>query len=191
MLLKINFRFCICIFERSMLIRPFFFCLVLLVLVSCAVKHPRGRSKDKVESRSKSEVALLNKYSALVGAEVRNTKLYAFIDDWYETPHCIGGKSKSCVDCSGFSSVLYQAVYGVPCNGSSATIYEKCKTLKKQEVREGDFVFFRINQSKVSHMGVYLANDYFVHASTKRGVIISSLREAYYEKWFTGFGRLK
>ena len=58
-------------------------------------------------------------------------------------------------------------------------------------MKEGDLVFFKIGQSTVSHVGVYLANDRFVHASTSSGVMISDLNEAYWKKYYAGGGRIE
>jgi cell wall-associated NlpC family hydrolase len=66
------------------------------------------------------------------------------------------------------------------------------KKIDKAAAREGDLVLFSINQSsKVSHVGVYLANEKFVHASTSKGVMINSLNEDYYKKRFAFILRLK
>ena len=187
-----HFRFCVSILERSMLFRPFFFCLLLGLLGSCAIGHRSKHSTPKPKVKiSNSKRDILEKYSAIVGVELYNAELYAFIDEWYATPHCIGGKSKQCIDCSGFSAVLYQKLYHKEIQGSSASIFTQCKPVRQKDVVEGDFVFFKINQNKVSHVGIYLGNHRFVHASTTRGVMISSLEENYYKKWFEGFGRLK
>jgi len=186
-----NFRFCINIFERSSYARPFFFILSILVFAQCSIFRSKNKSSMPEKSENNVETFILEKYSKLLGENVHNADLYQFIDEWYATPHCVGGKTKSCIDCSGFSSVLYQQIYNTKISGSSATIYTKCFEIDESKLREGDFVFFKINQSKISHVGIYLANRKFVHASTSKGVIISSLDEAYYKKWFYKYGRLK
>ncbi len=58
-------------------------------------------------------------------------------------------------------------------------------------MREGDLVFFKTNGSSVSHVGVYLINDKFVHASTSSGVMISDLNETYWKKYYVGGGRVE
>jgi lipoprotein Spr len=99
------------------------------------------------------------------------------------------------VDCSGFAGTLYREVYKEPFSGSSADILKyNCKKVKRSSLREGDLVFFRTsgNKKKIpNHMGVYLKNGRFVHASSSKGVTISSLSEPYYLRtWLTG-GRVK
>ena len=138
--------------------------------------------------------ALQKKYSALLHVgeySITNISLFQFIDDWYGTPYHYSGNSKSGIDCSGFTARLQLDVFQKTISGSAASLYNLCEPLKKNELQEGDLVFFKIGKSYVSHVGVYLMNGYFVHASTQAGVIISNLSEAYYTKYFFSGGRLK
>jgi lipoprotein Spr len=57
-------------------------------------------------------------------------------------------------------------------------------------MEEGDLVFFKIEGNQVSHIGVYLQNNKFVHATTKKGVIINDLDELYYKKYYFKSGRI-
>lgn len=66
---------------------------------------------------------------------------------------------------------------------------QDCHKVSKRNLREGDLVFFHNGRKKriASHVGIYLKNNKFIHASTSRGVIISSLNEDYYRKhWLSG-----
>jgi lipoprotein Spr len=77
--------------------------------------------------------------------------------------------------------------------GTSQQMYAQTKKLRsRSELQEGDLVFFSIGQKKrVSHVGVYLDHDRFVHASTSAGVMISDLNETYWTKYYTGGGRVE
>jgi lipoprotein Spr len=65
------------------------------------------------------------------------------------------------------------------------------KPLKKSQLREGDLVFFKIRKRRVSHVGVYLSHNRFIHASVHDGVVISDLDEPYYKKYFFKGGKVK
>lgn len=119
-------------------------------------------------------------------------ELYFEVYRWYKTCYRYGGSGGKGIDCSGFINMLYEKVYGLKIPRASYLIYDVCEPLsKKEEKREGDFVFFKINRKRVSHVGIYLQNNKFAHASTQAGVIISDLNETYYKKYFFKAGRLK
>lgn len=142
---------------------------------------------------SKEEKELKEKYAALLditGLEIKELALYAFIDDWLGVKYKYGGTTKNGVDCSGFTNLLYNNVFKKELPRSSSDIAAVAKNVAKKELSEGDFVFFSIRSNKVDHVGIYLANNRFVHASTSKGVIISSLEHPYYAKHFKKGGRI-
>ncbi|MCD6065726.1 MAG: hypothetical protein K0S33_552 [Bacteroidetes bacterium] len=177
--------------------------IVLIFFVSCHSRKETTASSDikktsdtKKDPLPKKEAnnALINKYAIQLGVsskELKNVKLYTFVDDWYAVPYKYAGLDKSGIDCSGLACKLYEAVYGQKISRASRDIYASCKELDADDLKEGDFVFFKIESKNVSHVGVYLTNNKFVHASTKRGVIINDLNETYYKKYFYKGGRLK
>jgi len=115
--------------------------------------------------------------------------LYEKILEWMGTPYRFGGNSKKGIDCSRLVIQLTNGIYYDSINGNAATLYEASYRLRREELSEGDFVFFKINKSYVSHVGVYLQKDLFVHATRGKGVMISSLTESYYKKYFFDAGR--
>lgn len=118
--------------------------------------------------------------------------LYEFITEWYGAPYKYGGSSKKGTDCSAFVNSLYQKVYHKTLERKAQDIFSKqCKKINKNEVQEGDLVFFKIDHKEITHVGVYLRHNKFVHASTKKGVVISDLNESYFQKYFYAFGRVQ
>jgi lipoprotein Spr len=120
-----------------------------------------------------------------------NLYLYTLASQWLGTPHRMGGHTRRGVDCSAFAGILYQEVYGKQLAPSSADILkDNCKKVKRSNLKEGDLVFFRTDGGKKkipNHVGVYLKQGRFVHASTSKGVMVSSLSEPYYLRtWITG-----
>jgi lipoprotein Spr len=133
-------------------------------------------------------------YSQVFGFQVPdkfNSLLYDTLETWLGTPYRSAGMSLKGVDCSGFVTCMYNGVYGVKFKGRRCSeIYNEVAKIDKFELKEGDIVFFKIRHSEVSHVGLYLGNDKFIHSSTSSGVIISDLKEEYYQKHFWGGGRL-
>ncbi|XDD49708.1 C40 family peptidase [Leptospira sp. WS92.C1] len=129
------------------------------------------------------------KYGIEIGSENR-IQLYQEVYRWLGTPYQDHGTDESGIDCSSFTSKILSKVYGSKLSGPSYTMVSRTSLISKEELREGDLIFFTIYGNKVSHVGIYLKNQKFVHASTKRGVTINSLDEAYYTKYYTSSGRL-
>jgi lipoprotein Spr len=136
------------------------------------------------------------KYAQLLDVpveEVSNARLYTFIDEWWGAPYRLGGNSKRGIDCSNFVNALMQAVFDLNSTGNSRQLYSQSQKLRRRdELQEGDLVFFKIRRSKnISHVGVYLGNHRFVHASTSSGVMISDLEEPYWQRYYAGAGRIE
>ncbi len=132
------------------------------------------------------------KYAILMDVPVEaldNLKLFSFIDDWYGTPYHFGGNSKSGIDCSAFSANLFSTVFGIPIPRVAKDQYGSCTHVRRDELEEGDLVFFHTTRKGISHVGVYLGNNKFVHASLNYGVTISDLNDAYYSRSFRCGGR--
>lgn len=159
---------------------------ILLILSGCGIFKKKSSSSPPRSDPPKT-TSLSEKYSKIIGQRVTNEALYREIDQWIGTPYTYGGKTKSGIDCSNFVCQILKQVYQKPAGFylPSAKLAEQGQKINSSQAEEGDLVFFSINSnSKVSHVGVYLANNKFVHASTSRGVMISSLQEEYYKKRF-------
>lgn len=156
----------------------------------CAIDPPK---KEHYSDKENNQIR--KKYAELLGVkqkDITNYALYQFIDRWYGTNYRMGGCNRAGIDCSGFAQKLYGEVYGQDLLRTAMEQYSNCKRIKHvKDAEEGDLVFFHVrSRHRISHVGVYLANDYFVHASTSGGVMISNLNEDYWHKYFAGAGRL-
>lgn len=98
---------------------------------------------------------------------------------------------KKGVDCSGFTFLLEKEVFGKDLPRTARTMADKVKRKYERDLEEGDLVFFDFDGQKFSHVGVYLHNNKFVHASTSKGVIISDLKDPWYYKYFSRAGSVK
>jgi NlpC/P60 family len=136
--------------------------------------------------------ALQFKYAMMTDREVEsitNFSLYNFINTWWATPYQYGGSDSNGIDCSAFTGKLLSEVYGITVPRTAKDQYKICEKLAIEELIEGDLVFFN-TRGGVSHVGLYLGNNYFVHSSVHDGVTISSLNDEYYSSRFISGGRI-
>lgn len=132
------------------------------------------------------------KYALLLDMEVEtitNKPLFTQIDKWWGTRYKYGGATLQGIDCSAYTGTLVHSVYGIVLPRTSRDQYDACIKIEKEQMLQGDLVFFKTGRG-ISHVGMYLGNGYFTHASTSIGVTVSHLSEAYWEKKFVGAGRL-
>ena len=140
-------------------------------------------------------------YQELARASVRlgmdidrkdNHALYVESSNWLGVPYRNGGTTKQGVDCSGLTSNIYKKVYRKDLERNSEDQRKKdCRKVKKGKLREGDLVFFHNGRKKkkATHVGIYLKDQKFIHASTSHGVIISTLEEDYWKQHWLNGGR--
>lgn len=192
MVLRISMRI-------SLLISGF---MVLLFLHSCTYlrETPSYREAELQERRAvrardaaPETAAFYTEYSRILGYSLNgneNPELLREVAGWLGTPYRFGGTTKAGADCSGFAKVVYLKVYGINLERVTVNMAQNSRRISKRNLREGDLVFFRINGRRISHVGIYLSNNKFIHASTSRGVIVSDLDENYYSRNFAFGGRV-
>jgi cell wall-associated NlpC family hydrolase len=152
--------------------------------------HKRLSRSSAIENFSSVQF----KYAILEDAEVeemRNEKLLDFMEEWYGAKYHFGGNGKDGIDCSAFVSTLMSSVYGLNnLPRMSKDQYHATPRIAKKYLQEGDLVFFHTYGKRkiVTHVGVYLHNNKFVHASIS-GVMISDMSDGYYADHYVGAGR--
>ncbi len=164
---------------------------ILLLGYSCRHKKDAIKTVTKSKAEVKSGSVAFKEKMGLTNKEVKDNKLYSFISDWYGTPYKYGGCEKTGVDCSCFTINLFEKVYGKKMPRTAGEIYKECEKTSIDSAKEGDLIFFKINSNSITHVGVYLKDKKFVHASTTKGVLVNSLTETYYQKYFYAAGKLK
>ena len=139
-------------------------------------------------------VPLQLKYAALLGTntiEIQHLNLFEFIDDWYGTRYRMGGTTKKGIDCSALVQFLFSEIYDITVPRTSKEQYKQTHRISLTELQEGDLLFFHTRGRGVSHVGVYLQNNKFFHASSSGGVMISDMYESYFVKRFIAAGRVE
>lgn len=131
------------------------------------------------------------KYAQILNRDVEsltNTSLFNFIDEWWGTKYRFGGSTKKGIDCSSFSGLLMGTVFGLSLPRTAREQYAKCVKLVKDQLAEGDLVFFN-TRGGISHVGVYLGEGNFVHSCSSRGVSVNNLEDNYWKNRFIAGGR--
>jgi lipoprotein Spr len=144
------------------------------------------KNTDDQESLAKD---YLSQIMGVAMSATSNMKLFHFVYDWIGTPYRFGGSSRKGIDCSAFTKELYSDVFNMDIQRNSRDIFSMVSPVKRDELKEGDLVFFKIHSRRISHVGIYLGNNRFAHASS-RGVAINSLDDAYYNRYFYRGGRM-
>lgn len=112
--------------------------------------------------------------------------LFITAASWLGTPYRYGGHTRQGIDCSGLARALMQEAYGIDLPPSSRGQLEACKhKVKERNLQGGDLLFFGPKGKKrnINHVGIYLKDRHFIHASN-RGVMVSSLDEEYYARTY-------
>lgn len=160
-------------------------CTMLLFLSSCGTtRAPHYDFRELARAAIRLEMDI---------DEKDNHALYVESSKWLGVPYRYGGTSKRGTDCSGLTYAIYKKVYHKKLQRSSEEQRtEDCRKVTKRNLQEGDLVFFHNGRKKkkASHVGIYLKNGKFIHASTSQGVIVSQLDEPYYQKCWMQGGRI-
>jgi cell wall-associated NlpC family hydrolase len=109
-----------------------------------------------------------------------------------DTPYSWGGRGPATgFDCSGLVSHVYREAAGLPVRGSSADLGKKTRPVDPSRIQPGDLLFFNTLGARHSHVGIYVGDGRFVHASNPRtGVRVDQLNNRYYAQRFEGAGTL-
>lgn len=165
---------------------------MILCLDACRSGHKAAVKSEQVNNQVPTQTT--NDWSRL---EIElgpndNANLYRELKSWLGTPYQYAGNTRSGVDCSGLVVQVFRTVYGKQLERNSARIFERnCRKIAQEDLREGDLVFFITNGGeRINHVGIYLKEGKFVHASS-HGVRVDDLLQRYYATHFEAAGRLK
>jgi len=156
-------------------------------LVSIEDNSGNVSSSSRIDKTSSLQL----KYSQLLNTDaeqIQNLALYQAIDDWYGTRYKLGGTTKTGIDCSAFVQTIFSSAFGIALPRMARDQYKTTRRISRTELHEGDLLFFN-TRGGISHVGIYLQNNKFVHASVS-GVMISDMFEPYYVKHFISAGRV-
>ncbi len=142
--------------------------LALIIVVGCSSSETSGKSGASTKSISRIE---------------KGNEIVAYAKKFIGTPYKYGGTNlKSGVDCSGFTYTVYNH-FGIPLNRVSSDMPLNGVEVSRANLEIGDLVFFDStgrNKNKINHVGIYIKDGSFIHASTSKGVMISDFNSGYW-----------
>ncbi len=160
--------------------------LSLLVFSACGSK-PRFAPEPVPERENQAQPEYGSEKSQ---SKIDKDKMGRIIDSFLGTPYEYGGESKSGMDCSGLVRQVYRQYAGFDLPHDTKKLYKLVKDVDRDDLVYGDLVFFSDGWFSVSHVGIYLGDGKFVHASETSGVTVSSLEEDHFRKRYRGARRV-
>ena len=124
---------------------------------------------------------------ALNGASA--AAIIATAKQYIGVPYVWGGSTPSGFDCSGFVQYVF-ARHGITLPRTSRDQYSVGTWVSKSNLQPGDLVFYNTSGSGVSHLGIYIGNGQFIHASSSKGVMISEMSNSYWSARYYGARRV-
>lgn len=159
---------------------------IVFVLLVCLVSYLLFVNKEKT---TLVEVQQEFKENPLI------LKLLETASSYEGTKYRFGGTTVAGMDCSGLVFTSYKKI-NISLPRTSKNMFGEGEEVKLEEVKKGDLLFFDIDkfEGKVNHVGMVTSNEkgeiYFIHSTTEKGVIITSIKESYWEKAFIGAKRI-
>ncbi|UCE05705.1 MAG: C40 family peptidase [bacterium] len=165
--------------------------LCVFLIIGCAPRHLKYRippvNRKEVLRESNTHMKGIERKSW----DIKIRQFLYRIRFYLGTTYKYRGNSRQGMDCSGFVSTVFRESFNIELPHNAFQIYQNCQKISNDELTLGDLVFFRTaNSKRINHVGIYLVENCFAHASLSYGVIISELTENYYRSRYAGAGRI-
>lgn len=157
---------------------------VAVLLSACSTTHTAQNVHSEthaVGQESSSLQASQDEFESMVRNLDVKSRIMDQYADWKGVRYRLGGTSKKGIDCSSFVQRTFREQFGLELPRSTSQQRAIGKSVSRSNLRTGDLVLFRAG-STGRHVGIYIGNDQFVHASTSSGVMISSMNDPYWNK---------
>lgn len=113
------------------------------------------------------------------------------VKEYLDVPYKVGGTTKKGMDCSGFSKTVYSKIFGIdlPHNSVDQFRLSALRKIDATQLQPGDLIFFANKKKRINHVGVYISDRRFIHASSSQGIVVSSLDDDYWRNRVIGSKR--
>ncbi|MBL1275135.1 MAG: C40 family peptidase [Ectothiorhodospiraceae bacterium] len=160
---------------------------VISILILSVALTITGCSSTPAKQITRDDAAVFGKPDKQTRTQTAISKHYF---SWKGTPYELGGLSKSGIDCSGFVHVTFRDIFKKKIPRTTELLAKSGKHITKKALKFGDLVFFKTSR-RVRHVGIYIDNGKFIHASSSRGVMTSSLNSSYWSQRYWKAQRMK
>lgn len=160
--------------------------IVILAMVVCIIS---GCSVAPSNKRIPSTSAMQPSVSQ-TGNDRDENALFAVFNQWRGVPYQLGGRSKDGIDCSAFVQIAFRDAWQQVLPRTTASQSKLGAQVRYRQAQYGDLVFFK-TAPDTRHVGVYIGNQRFMHASTSQGVVISRLDNPYWASTLWQFRRIQ
>jgi cell wall-associated NlpC family hydrolase len=162
--------------HKSLISYGFFVLVVFFLISACAA--PSKRSPGTIAGPANPQVAK----GEVADAEIEK-RLRREYNRWRGTPHRLGGTGSRGIDCSGFVQAVYKDLFNVYLPRTAVAQVRQGRPIPFTELQAGDLVFFQ-PPTDPRHVGIYLGESEFVHASKNKGVTVSKIDKYYWRKYY-------
>ena len=145
---------------------------------------------DKVRKDIRNRPAPTGRYTNITPGGLNRDQVLLDIVSFIGVPYAHGGRSKEGMDCSGLTSYVYEDAAHRALPRTVTGQFRSGHGVEKDSLEFGDLVFFNTTGESPSHVGIYIEDDLFAHASVTSGVTLSSLESTYYRNRFVGARRI-
>ena len=166
------------------------FAILSLTVVSCSKKQLPISSKSYSVVAASAEMQAFSRQGVereLKTGRKKPKHIIRTAEKYIGTPHCMGGTTKKCMDCSGLTYVSFaKNKIEIPRNSQEQARYGRV-IFNQSDLKKGDLVFFTKSYSSsdyITHVGIYLGNGKFIHASTSAGVTETPLNNSWWSQRF-------
>ncbi|MCG3461248.1 bifunctional murein DD-endopeptidase/murein LD-carboxypeptidase [Xenorhabdus bovienii] len=168
--------------------------LAAVVLTACSSPDSQMRSKKTDTHAVNSQKHFLlqasqDEFETLVKNLDTKSKILNQYADWKGVAYRLGGNTKRGIDCSAFVQRTFHDQFDIDLPRSTSEQQKIGQTVNRSKLRAGDLVLFKTG-IYMRHVGIYIGNNQFVHASTSNGVIVSKLTDTYWTKRYYGARRV-
>lgn len=144
--------------------------------------HDQSYINNKINEIEESVMSMTGVYNNLDNIILKN-KLFAAFNNWAGTKYRLGGTGHSGIDCSALTREVFREVFGYELPRVSVDQVKKGRKVERSDLKPGDLLYFT-PENRINHVAVYIGNSLFINASSSQGVVLSSLNNTYWNKYY-------